>query len=105
MSNKKVIERGKETEIKKKKCRNCQNLNLGAETAFPGAAKFENSYWHFSFFARNPYLVTYWLRNWHKHYSLDYPILSSKFQVCTFRRFKVQAISSSGCGICKFAQK
>ena len=26
---------------KKKKCRNRHNLNLGAETAFPGVSKFE----------------------------------------------------------------
>ena len=41
VSNKKVLNRTNRNKEKKKKCRNCYDLKLVAETALPGAFKFE----------------------------------------------------------------
>ena len=101
-------------------CRNCHDLNLRAETAFPSASKVENFIlllqlvFELELFKSPIGISGFWLGN-----PTTIPIASkictkvvpyvphlrSKLQVFTLSRFEVIAISVSGCRIRKFAQK
>ena len=109
-----------EVSIEKTKCHNCHNIDLGAETAFSGASKFEDFIlllllvFELELFKPPIGISVFWLGN--PCHETDFPKictknasyvhhLSSKFQVSIFSLFEVVAISGSGCGIRRFARK